>query len=49
VDSLLTAGSRAAILGDYPAAEDFLRRAAALDQGNPLVSYRLARTLDDQG
>jgi tetratricopeptide (TPR) repeat protein len=49
VDSLLNAGSRAAILGDFPAAEDFLRRAAALDGANPVVSYRLARTLDDQG
>jgi Flp pilus assembly protein TadD len=49
VDSLLSAGSRAAILGDYPAAEELLRRAAQLDGANPVVSYRLARTLDDQG
>jgi tetratricopeptide (TPR) repeat protein len=49
VDSLLSAGSRAAILGDFQAAEDLLRRAAALDGSNPVVSYRLARTLDDQG
>jgi tetratricopeptide (TPR) repeat protein len=49
VDSLLTSGSRAAILGDHTAAEELLRRAAALDPANPVVSYRLARTLDDHG
>jgi tetratricopeptide (TPR) repeat protein len=48
-DSLLTAGSRAAILGDYAAAGDLLREAAALDPQNPVVAYRLARILDDQG
>jgi tetratricopeptide (TPR) repeat protein len=49
LDSLLTAGSRAAILGDQAAAEALFRQAAALDPTNPVVSYRLARTLDDLG
>ena len=49
MDSLLTAGSRASILGDLAAAEGFFRRAAEIDPRNAVVSYRLARTLDDQG
>jgi tetratricopeptide (TPR) repeat protein len=49
IDSLLAEGSRAAILGDHETARDLLREAARLDPTNPTVSYRLARTLDEQG
>jgi tetratricopeptide (TPR) repeat protein len=49
VDSLIAAGSQAAILGEYDAATEYLRRAAALDPVSSVVAYRLARSLDDQG
>jgi tetratricopeptide (TPR) repeat protein len=48
-DSLLAAGSQAAILGEHAQAASLLREAAARDPGNAVVAYRLARTLDDQG
>jgi tetratricopeptide (TPR) repeat protein len=48
-DSLLAEGSRAAILGDHESARDLLLEAASLDPLNPVVSYRLARTLDESG
>ena len=49
LDSLLNAGSRAAILGDHASAEELFRRAVTLDPSNAVASYRLARTLDDEG
>src|SRR5688572_20899640 len=48
-DSLLAAGSRAAILGDHQNARDLLEQATQLDPANFVASYRLARTLDDSG
>src|SRR5690606_24252692 len=48
-DSLLAAGSQAAILGDNEAAVELLRAAVASDPSSAVASYRLARTLDDQG
>jgi hypothetical protein len=48
-DSLLVAGSQAAILGDQHMAADLLRAAAASDPGSAVVAYRLARTLDELG
>jgi tetratricopeptide (TPR) repeat protein len=49
VDSLLTAGSRAAILGDQATARTIFQRAAQLDPQNPVVAYRLARTEEELG
>src|SRR5690606_11763680 len=49
VDSLLTLGTEAAILGDQEAAADALERAARLDPGNPVIAYRLARTYEERG
>jgi hypothetical protein len=48
-DSLVNAGSQAAILGDNLAARDLLREAARMDPSNAVVSYRLARTMDELG
>jgi tetratricopeptide (TPR) repeat protein len=49
VDSLLTAGSRAAILGDQAAARALFVRATELDPGNAVAVYRLARTEEELG
>jgi tetratricopeptide (TPR) repeat protein len=49
VDSLLEAGSRAAILGDHYTAGALLSEAASLDPGNAVVAYRLARTYEERG
>ena len=49
VDSLLEAGTRAAILGDNYHAGELLREAAALDPGNPLIAYRLGRIYEERG
>lgn len=49
VDSLLMAGSRAAILGDHDTAGELLRQAATLAPNNSVIAYRLARTYEDQG
>ncbi len=49
VDSLLVAGSQAAILGELITARESFRAAAELDPSNPVVAYRLARTLDEHG
>lgn len=49
VDSLLSAGSTAAILGDSYSAGELLREASELDPGNPVIAYRLARIYDDRG
>lgn len=49
VDSLLAQGSEAAILGDHDVAAELLRQAAMLDPGNPVIAYRLGRTLEDRG
>lgn len=49
VDSLLTLGTEAAILGDQEAAADALERAARLDPGNPIIAYRLARIYEERG
>ncbi len=47
VDSLLAAGSQAAILGELVTARDLFRTAAELDPANSVVAYRLARALDE--
>lgn len=49
VDSLLEAGSTAAILGDSYNAGELLREASELDPGNPVIAYRLARIYDERG
>lgn len=49
VDSLLAAGSTAAILGDSYSAGELLREASELDPGNPVIAYRLARIYDERG
>ena len=48
VDSLVEAGSRAAILGDQYTAGELLEEAALLDPSNPVIAYRLGRTYEER-
>jgi tetratricopeptide (TPR) repeat protein len=49
IDSLIDAGSQAAIAGDHATARLLLRQASFLDPANPRISYRLAGSLEALG
>jgi tetratricopeptide (TPR) repeat protein len=48
-DSLVAAATRAAILGNNAAASALFQEAAELDPSDPIIAYRLARALDEEG